>query len=110
MIILTAAFSQKIHVISDFLGIKTVYWMAVFISLFIMAVFSMLATFLDFKRLFVIGALFAIGEPIYTILQELTNTRLIGLYAYGIPGLLLLIMGIFLLKKFIIEYHISKSE
>ena len=108
MIILTAAFSQKIDVISDFLGIKTVYWMAVFISLFIMAVFSLLATFLDFRRLFIIGAIFAIGEPIYTILQEFTNVKLIGLYAFGIPGLILLIMGISILKKFISKYHIPK--
>jgi hypothetical protein len=110
MIILTATLSQKTHLINDLLGIKTVYWMALFISIFIMAVFSVLATFLDFRRLFIIGALFAIGEPIYTILQETTNLKLIGLYAHGIPGFILIIIGVLILKKFICTYHTPKNE
>jgi hypothetical protein len=110
MIILIATLSSKLEVLSNFVGIKTVYWMALFICMFIMSVFSVLALFLDFKRLFVIGALFAICEPIYTMLQEFTNVTHIGIFAFGIPGLILLIMGLVILKKFIRKYKISSNN
>jgi hypothetical protein len=66
-------------------------------------VFSLAAYFLRFNRLYLIGALFAIAVPLDIILRELTR-RDLTVVAFGVPAIAVIIMGIFVLSRFLRKY------
>jgi hypothetical protein len=69
-------------------------------------VFSLAAFFLRYKRLYLIGVMFAIAVPLDIVLRKLTH-RDLSFVAFGLPALVILIMGSIVLVRFLRKY--SKS-
>jgi hypothetical protein len=72
-------------------------------------VFSLGAYFLHFNRLYLIGVMFAIGLPLDIVLQELTH-RDLTFVAFGIPAMVILIMGGVVLARFLRKYPVLEGE
>lgn len=72
-------------------------------------VFSLAAYFLHFNRLYLIGVMFAIGLPLDIVLRELTHQDL-TFFAFGIPAMVILIMGGVVLARFIRKYPVLEGE
>jgi hypothetical protein len=72
-------------------------------------VFSLAAYFLRFNRLYLIGVMFAIAVPLDIILQELTH-RDLTFVAFGIPAMVILIMGVIVLTRFVHKYPITNED
>lgn len=66
-------------------------------------VFSLAAYFLRFRRLYLIGVMFAVGVPLDIVLRELTN-RDLSFVAFGLPALVILVMGGVVLFRFLRKY------
>ncbi len=69
-------------------------------------VFGLAAYFLHFTRLYLIGALFAIAVPLDIVLRELTH-RDLTVVAFGVPAIVILTMGIFVLVHFLRKYPVT---
>jgi hypothetical protein len=72
-------------------------------------VFSLAAYFLRFNRLYLIGVMFAVGVPLDIILRELTH-RDLTFVAFGMPALIILVVGIVVLVRFLRRYPKSVEE
>ena len=72
-------------------------------------VFSLAAYFLRFNRLYVIGAMFAVAVPLDIVLTALTK-RDLSFVAFGIPAMVILIMGIVVLARFVRKYPVGMEE
>ncbi|MCK4941573.1 hypothetical protein KAS45_05725, partial [candidate division WOR-3 bacterium] len=72
-------------------------------------VFSLAAYFLRFHRLYLIGVMFAVGVPLDIVLREITQ-RDLSFVAFGIPALVILIMGAIVLARFLRKYPKSIEE
>ena len=72
-------------------------------------VFSLAAHFLRFNRLYLIGALFAVAIPLDIVLKELLH-RDLTFVAFGVPALVILIMGGIVLTRFLRKYSRLKKE
>jgi len=81
-----------------------------FMFLFLLATFSFLAYTLDHPRFYLVGLLFGSGEPIYAFFQESPSITYSGLVAYGIPGAIVIVIGLVTLQKFIQDYPIPDEE
>jgi hypothetical protein len=66
-------------------------------------VFSLAAYFLRFRRLYLIGVMFAVGVPLDILLTELTHLDL-SFVAFGAPALVIMIMGIIVFVRFLRKY------
>jgi hypothetical protein len=66
-------------------------------------VFSLAALFLNYRRLFVIGILYAVAVPADKIMRQLLHIDLTVL-AFGVPALVILIMGFIVLARFLKKY------
>mgnify|MGYP001813504092 CR=1 FL=1 len=66
-------------------------------------VFGLWAWVAGIPRFFLIGILFALPLPLLIGLKELANFR-IGYGAFGLPGLIVLLMGVVILARFIRKY------
>jgi hypothetical protein len=71
----------------------------------IMAIFSLVAYFLEVKRIYIYGALFAAKELIWGNLGEEA-----GMYASLVFGIVLLCAGLYILYRFIRRYPKLKEE
>lgn len=69
-------------------------------------VFSLAAYFLRFHRLYLIGVMFAVCIPLDILLKELTN-RDLSFIAFGLPALVILIMGGVVLARFLSKYALG---
>lgn len=72
-------------------------------------VFSLAAYFLRFNRLYLIGAMFAIAVPLDILLTTLTHRDLTPV-AFGVPALVILVVGVLVLARFLQKYPIPKRE
>jgi hypothetical protein len=72
-------------------------------------VFSLAAYFLHYNRLYLIGVMFAIAVPLDIVLMELTNRDLTPV-AFGVPALIILIVGVFVLARFLRKYPKPTEE
>ena len=71
-------------------------------------VFSLAAYFLRFYRLYLIGVMFAIAVPLDIVLTALTHQDL-TFVAFGIPAMIILIMGGVVLVRFLRKYSIPSE-
>ncbi|KPK63107.1 hypothetical protein AMJ83_08555 [candidate division WOR_3 bacterium SM23_42] len=72
-------------------------------------VFSLAAYFLRFNRLYLIGVMFAICVPLDIVLTALTHKDL-TFVAFGIPAIIVLIMGGVVLARFLRKYSIRSED
>ena len=72
-------------------------------------VFSVLAYLLDFTRLYFIGAAFALTVPVDDLLKRVTEADLSYL-VFGIPGIIVLTMGITILVRFLMTYSVPGDD
>jgi hypothetical protein len=67
------------------------------------------AYFLDYPRLYLIALLFAIPFLI-TILVKRTMGREVDFYAFTVPALIIICMGLFYLARFLREYPVMEMN
>jgi Na+/proline symporter len=79
---------------------------SVIITALIFTVFSVLAYHFGLKRFYAVAVLMAIGEPMLVILRAQTDLVHVGFLAWGIPGIILLIMGSVALGQFLKRYPV----
>lgn len=72
-------------------------------------VFSLMAYFMDFPRLYLIGLLYAITVPIDIAIKEFAGINL-AFIAFGIPAAIIFVMGIIILHRFLYEYPLPSEE
>lgn len=91
-------------------GLPRVYVVAVGWVLNAMLVFGLAGYFLDFSRLYLIGAMFALSFPIDIVIREVWNTERWAFFAYAVPALIVLAVGITFFIHFLQKYHIGHEE
>lgn len=72
-------------------------------------VFGLAAYFLRFHRLYLIGVMFAVCIPLDILLTELTNQDL-TFVAFGLPALVILVVGGVVLARFLRKYSKPTAE
>ena len=61
-------------------------------------------------RFYLLGIIVAMSEPLYRLLKHFTHIKYIGIIAYGIPAVLLFILGTLVLKRFMKRYPLPKAD
>lgn len=72
-------------------------------------VFSLMAYFLDFGRLYVVGLMYAIAVPLDIVQREFASVDL-TFVAFGVPTAVILLMGTVVLIRFLREYPLPAEE
>mgnify|MGYP001091461363 CR=1 FL=1 len=72
-------------------------------------VFSLGAYFLDFNRLYLIGVMYALAVPLDILFRQLTDIDL-SFLAYGVPAMVILIVGLVMLARFLRDYPLLPEE
>jgi hypothetical protein len=72
-------------------------------------VFSLGAYFLDFSRLYLIGVLYALAVPLDILFRQLTDIDL-SFLAFGVPAMVILIVGLVMLARFLRDYPLLPEE
>ena len=85
-------------------GLPRVYVVAAGWVINAMFVFGLAGYFLDFNRLYLIGAMFALSFPLDLVVRELRDNDRWSFFAYAIPGLIVLGIGLYILIKFLKKY------
>jgi len=85
-------------------GIPTIYVVAVGWTITAMLVFGLAAYFLDFNRLYLIGAMFALSFPLDIIVRDLSQTDHWAFFTYAIPAMIVLSVGAYFLINFLRKY------
>lgn len=80
------------------------YFIAGIFALNVLLVLGLLAYYMDYDRLYIIAVLFALTLPLREILSLYFVSPYIVLIAFGIPGAIVLVMGIFYLFRFLKKY------
>jgi hypothetical protein len=73
-------------------------------GLVFLTVFSLLAYFLYYKRMYLIALLFFISIPLAKLLHEPAGTPYNSVLAYCGPGFVVIILGLFSLSRFLKKY------
>lgn len=68
-----------------------------------LVVFGLMAYFLDFSRLYVIGVMYAIAVPLDILQREFTSIDL-TFAAFGVPAAVILLMGAVVFARFLRDY------
>lgn len=89
---------------SKFLLFAPVAWVANSII-----VFSLLAYYMDFTRLYLYSILFAIPVPLDVLIEQFTGLK-IGPIAFALPGIAMLVVGTVILIRFLQEYSSDIKE
>jgi hypothetical protein len=72
-------------------------------------VFSLLAHYLDCRRLYLYGILFALPVPVDMAIKELAGVNLIPI-ALAVPAVIMLAVGAVLLNRFLRDYPLLSQE
>jgi hypothetical protein len=72
-------------------------------------VFSLGAYFLDFSRLYLIGVMYALPVPLDILLDELAGIDL-SFIAFGVPAMVILIIGLVVFTRFLRDYPLLPEE
>ena len=80
------------------------------VTLNILVAFCLIAFLLRNRRMYVVGVLFAISEPVAFYLSNYWGTVYNGLIAYGIPAIMVIAMGSITLRRFIRKYELPTKE
>jgi hypothetical protein len=73
-------------------------------------VFGLGAYFLDFDRLYVIGALYAVAIPLDILLSKYTGMTMTAPVAIGVPAAIVLVMGTVVFTRFLRDYPLVAQE
>jgi len=104
VIALIATVTNSLHRFFDYLKISSNLSFPLFILGFIFLIFAFLVYLFNMPRLYFLGLLMGSTTLTNTCLKLYTPFTHRGLIAYGLPGLILLIMGIIVLKRFLQKY------
>jgi hypothetical protein len=74
-----------------------------------MVVFSLGAYFLDFNRLYLIGVMYALPVPLDILFHKFVNMDL-SFIAFGVPAMVILIVGSVMLVRFLRDYPLLAEE
>ena len=83
---------------------------SIIVTLNILAAFCLIAYLLDYRRMYVIGILFAMSEPVMFYLKNYSDTVYRGFIAYGIPAVIVMVMGFIMLQRFVQKYEKPTKE
>lgn len=86
------------------------YLIAALFAFNVFVVFGLIAHYTDNNRLYVIAVLFALTLPFLEILKMFSDSPFNTLVAFGIPGVIVICMGITYLIRFLDKYPIPKEE
>jgi hypothetical protein len=79
------------------------YIVPVFWTVNMLLLFSLAAFFLNYRRLYIIGFLYAIAVPADKVLRQILHIDL-SVVAFGVPAMIILIMGVVVLVRFLRKY------
>jgi len=74
-----------------------------------LVVFSLMAYFMDFSRLYLIGVMYAIAVPLDIMQRELSSIDL-TFVAFGVPAAVILLMGAVVFIRFLRKYPLPAGE
>jgi len=74
-----------------------------------LVLFSLAAYFLNYRRLYIIGFLYAIAVPADKIMRQLFRVDL-SVVAFGVPAMIILIMGVVVLVRFLRKYSTPSED
>lgn len=109
LVILTIILGNKAENVGSVFGIKAEFWTSALVTLIIISIFAVIAFVLMTPRFYLLGLIVGMSEPLYTLLRNLTQIKYIGVIAYGIPALLLFILGTIMLSRFLNKYPLPKA-
>ena len=72
-------------------------------------VFSLGAYFLDFSRLYLIGVMYALAVPLDIVFRKVADIDL-SFIAFGIPAMVILIVGLVVFARFLRDYPLLTEE
>ena len=72
-------------------------------------VFGLMAYFMDFPRLYIIGMLYAVTVPIAGALREFAEID-VGYIVFGIAAAIILVMGLVILSRFLRDHPLPAGE
>ena len=104
IIALIATITNSLNRFFDYLGISSNLSFPLFILGFVFLIFAFLVYLHNMPRLYFLGLLMGSTTLINTCLKLYTTFTHRGLIAYGLPGLILLIMGSSILNNFLQKY------
>ena len=87
-------------------------WIVVFpliYALTLLVVGGLAAYFLDYPRLYLIAVLFALPEHVNVLAKHTLGLDL-GFYAFAVPALIIICMGLFYLARFLCEYPVVEMS
>jgi len=108
LVILTIILGNRAVRVGSVFGIKPEFWSSAVVTLIIICVFSVISFFLMTPRFYLLCLIVGMSEPLYMLLKHFTHIKYIGVIAYGIPGVLLIILGTVVLKRFLNKYPLPK--
>ncbi len=85
-------------------------WIALFWFLNALIVFGAMAYLLDFGRLYIIAFIFASPFPVFEVMKAYYSSPFNGLVGFVIPGLMVVALGAFILRRFLLEYPLPPRE
>ncbi len=109
LIILTLIVGNQANNVGSVFGIKAEFWSSAIVTLIIIGIFSIIAFVLMTPRFYLLGLIVGMSEPLYMLLKHFTHIKHIGVIAYGIPGVLLIVLGAIVLKRFVTKYPLPKA-
>lgn len=74
-----------------------------------MFAFGLAGYFLDFNRLYLIGAMYALPFPMDILVRELWQTERWVFYIYALPALIILTVGVFYFFRFLRNYSVAQE-
>jgi hypothetical protein len=85
------------------------YIVPLFWTVNMLVLFSLAAYFLNYRRLYIIGFLYAIAVPADKIMRQILHIDL-SVVAFGVPAMIILIMGVIVLIRFLRKYSIPSQN
>lgn len=110
LVIMTIILVNKAGKADSFFGIKTEFWSSAVVTMIIIGIFSIIAFVLMTPRFYLLGLIVGMSEPLYLLLKHFTQIKYVGVIAYGIPAVLLFILGTVVIKRFVNKYPLPKTS
>jgi hypothetical protein len=110
LIVFTIILGTKAGTINPIFGIKAVFWSSAVVTLIIIGIFSIIAFVLMTPRFYLLGLIVGMSEPLSMLLKYFTPIKYVGVFAFGIPAVLLFIVGTIVFKRFIKKYPLPTGN
>jgi len=110
LVILTIILGNKAGKLGSIFGVKAEFWSSAIVTFIIIGIFAIIALVLMTPRFYLLGFIVGMSEPLYMLLKHFTHIKYIGVIAYGIPAMLLIILGTVVLKRFMKKYPLTKVD